>query len=284
MKNVLVTGASSGIGLATARTLSAAGFRVFAGVRRLPEKTESFLPVRLDVTDADSICSALKEIETTLEGEPLHGLVNNAGIGDLRPLECTPLEQFRGVFDVNVFGVVAVTQAFLPLLRLGPGRIVNIGSIGGLFGLPFGASLCASKHAVEAISDALRMELWNSGIRVILLEPASINSGAAEKIAVTVEKTVSELPLSGLARYGTMLRHAAGVMMASETQGSPPEAVAQAVQEALESEDPPPRRVVGKDGSLLNIVARFLPTSLRDQLLRKKFLGDPVFGSARDEP
>lgn len=283
MKNVLVTGASSGIGLATARTLSAAGFRVFAGVRRLPPKTESFLPVLLDVTDTNSIQSAATEIETKLQGEPLHGLVNNAGIGDLRPLECTPLEHFRGVFDVNVFGVVAVTQAFLPLLRRGPGRIVNIGSIGGLFGLPFAASLCASKHAVEAVSDALRMELWNSGIRVILIEPASINSGAAEKFAAATEKVIAELPPSGATRYGTMLRHASDVMKASETQGSPPEVVAQAVQEALESDDPPPRRVVGKNGSLLSFVARFLPTRLRDQLLRKKFLGDPYFGSTRHE-
>lgn len=283
MKNVLVTGASSGIGLATARTLSAAKFRVLAGVRRLPEKPENFRPVTLDVTNAESIQSALKEIEAVLQGEPLHGLVNNAGIGDLRPLECTPLEQFRGVFDVNVFGVVAMTQAFLPLLRRGPGRIVNIGSVGGLFGLPFASSLCASKHAVEAISDALRMELWNSGIRVILLEPASINSGAAEKFAAATEKTLAELPLSAQSRYGEMLRHASGVMMASETHGSAADVVAQAVLESLESDDPPARRVVGKDGTLLQFVARFLPTSLRDQLLRKKFLGDPAFGSIRGE-
>ena len=283
MKNVLVTGASSGIGLATARTLAAAGFRVFAGVRRLPEKSEGFQPVILDVTKEESIQSALNEIETALQGDPLHGLVNNAGIGDLRPLEYTPLEQFRGVFDVNVFGVVAVTQAFLPLLRRGPGRIVNVGSIGGLFGLPFASSLCASKHAVEAISDAMRMELWNSGIRVILLEPASINSGAAEKFAAATEKTLAELPPSGQARYGKMLRHASGVMMASEMHGSPPDVVAQAVLDSLEPDDPPARRVVGKDGCILKLIARFLPTSLRDQLLRKKFLGDPDFGSGGDE-
>jgi NAD(P)-dependent dehydrogenase (short-subunit alcohol dehydrogenase family) len=283
MKNVLVTGASSGIGLATARALTAAGFRVFAGVRRLPEKPERFQPVTLDVTKEESVQSALKEIETALQGEPLHGLVNNAGIGDLRPLEHTPLERFREVFEVNVFGVVAVTQAFLPLLRRGPGRIVNIGSIGGLFGLPFASSLCASKHAIEAISDAFRMELWNSGIRVILLEPASINSGAAEKFATATEKALAELPQSGQARYGEMLRHASGVMMASETHGSPPEVVAQAVLDSLESEDPPAHRVVGKDGFILKLIARFLPTSLRDHLLRKKFLGDPVFDSARGE-
>lgn len=281
-KNVLVTGASSGIGLATARTLAAAGFRVFAGARRPPEKSDGLRSVLLDVTKTDSIEAAFAEIESALQGEPLHALVNNAGIGDLRPLECTPLEHIRGVFDVNVFGVIAVTQTFLPLLRRGPGRIVNIGSIGGLFGLPFAASLCASKHAVEALSDAMRLELWSSGLRVILLEPASINSGAAEKIAVQTEKTLSEFPPSSMARYGGLMRHAAGVMLESETHGSPPDLVAQAVLESLESDDPPARRVVGKDGSLLNFVARFTPTWLRDRLLRKKFLGDPDFGSAKN--
>src|SRR5690606_11655772 len=116
MKNVLVTGASSGIGLATVRTLSAAGYRVFAGVRRLPDKPETLRPVLLDVTKADSLRSTFAEIENTLRGEPLHALVNNAGIGSLRPLEGTPLDQIRDVFEVNVFGVIAVTQTFLPLL------------------------------------------------------------------------------------------------------------------------------------------------------------------------
>ncbi len=278
MKNVLVTGASSGIGLATARTLSAAGYRVFVGVRRLPDNPEILRPVLLDVTKADSLRSAFAEIENTLRGEPLHALVNNAGIGSLRPLEGTPLDQIRDVFEVNVFGVIAVTQTFLPLLRRAPGRIVNIGSIGGLFGLPFASSLCASKHAVEALSDALRLELWTSGIRVILIEPASINSGAAEKIAAQTEKTLADLSPADQVRYGSLLRHATKVMVESETRGSPPEVVAQAVREMLEADDPPARHVTGKDGHLLNFVARFLPTRLRDHLLRKKFLGNPAWG------
>jgi NAD(P)-dependent dehydrogenase (short-subunit alcohol dehydrogenase family) len=273
MKNVLVTGASSGIGLATARTLSTAGYRVFAGVRRLPEKSDALCPVLLDVTQPESIRSAFAEIEGVLQGEPLDALVNNAGVGDLRPLECTPLDHMRSIFDVNVFGVVGVTQTFLPLLRRGPGRIVNIGSVGGLFGLPFASSLCASKHAIEAISDALRLELWNSGIRVILLEPASINSGAAEKIAAQVEQTLSEFSAEDQTHYGAQMRHAAETMLESETHGSPADVVAQAVLEVLDSEDPPVRRVVGKDGRVLNLLARFLPSRLRDHLLRRKFLG-----------
>jgi NAD(P)-dependent dehydrogenase (short-subunit alcohol dehydrogenase family) len=278
-QNVLVTGASSGIGLATAQTLAAAGMRVFAGVRRLPENPGGLHPVLLDVTRPESLGAAREEIEEALRGEALFALVNNAGIGDLRPLECTPLEEFRAVFDVNVFGVVAVTQAFLPLLRRGPGRIVNIGSVGGLFGLPFASSLCASKHAVEAISDALRMELWSAGIPVTLIQPASINSGAAEKITAQAEKTLAALSSDDQARYGDMLRHAARATLESETRGSPPGVVAEAVLDVLLADRPPARRLAGRHGWLINFAARFLPARTRDRILRKILLGDPPFGS-----
>lgn len=278
-KSVLVTGASSGIGLATAHVLAGSGMRVFAGVRQLAACPPNLQPVLLDVTKPDSIETARREVESALAGEPLFALVNNAGIGELRPLEFTPMENFRAVFEVDVFGVVAVTQAFLPLLHRGPGRIVNIGSVGGLFGLPFASSLCASKHAIEAISDALRMELWSAGITVTLIQPASINSGAAEKIAAQTEKTISSLSPDAQARYAAMLRHATKATLASETKGSPPEVVARAVLDVLSVERPPARRLTGKDGWLLNLVARFLPTGMRDRLLRKILLGNPVFGS-----
>ena len=278
-RSVLVTGASSGIGLATAEHLAAEGFRVFAGVRKIPSAPVDYTHVLLDVTSPDSIAAAVREIESQLNGEGLHALINNAGIADVRPLEFTPMGHFRGDLEVDVFGVVAVTQAFLPLLHKARGRIVNIGSVGGLITIPFGSSLCASKHAIEAISDAFRLELWSAGLHVILIQPASINSGSAEKLAAQVERNIEALPPEGRRRHAALMRIFIKATLAAESGGSPPSVVAEAVCEALLSDHPPIRRLVGKHGYLLNFLARFLPSSVRDALLRKLLLGNPVFAS-----
>lgn len=277
--SVLVTGASSGIGLATASVLARAGWRVFAGVRRAPAASENIQFITLDVTSAESIEAARREIETQLGDAGLDALVNNAGIGDTRPLEFTPMEKFRAVFDVNVFGVVAVTQEFLPLLRRARGRIVNIGSVGGMISLPFGASLCASKHAIEAITDALRLELWAAGIRVALIQPASINSGAAEKLAAELGAAIAALPPEGQRLYADKLRAFMAVTLRQETSGSPPTVVAEAVLAALRDPNPPARQLVGRDCRLIRFLARWMPDRLRDALLRRILLGNPVFGS-----
>lgn len=284
MKNlpaVLVTGASSGIGLATARRLSESGYRVFAGVRRPSgrENGETFREIALDVSDAASIRSAVTELETNLAGDGLAAVVNNAGIAHVGPIEFTPIEKFRQVFEVNVFGMVAVTQAVLPLLHQGRGRIINIGSIGGMITIPFGATLCASKHAVEAISDAMRLELAPAGIQVTCLQPASINSGSAEKLAAQNENTIAELPPEGRRRYADHLRRFMKVTLASETHGSPPEVVAEAVIQTLQAAKPPARRLVGKDGALLKFAARAMPDAVRDRLFRKIFFNGARFGS-----
>jgi NAD(P)-dependent dehydrogenase (short-subunit alcohol dehydrogenase family) len=280
-RSVLVTGASSGIGLATARMLAAAGYRVFAGVRRPPSgpPIANLQFVTLDVTSPDSIAAAREEITAALGADGLFALVNNAGIADTRPLEFTPLEKFRAVLEVDLFGVVAVTQAFLPLIHKARGRIVNIGSVGGMITIPFGASLCASKHAIEAISDALRLELHPAGIFVTLIQPASINSGSAEKLATAVEPTIAALPPEGQRRYGDLLRRFMRATLAEETAGSPPEVVATAVLTALRAGRPPIRRLAGKRGHLLRFLARRVPDRWRDALLRRLLLGDPAFGS-----
>lgn len=280
MKSVLVTGAGSGIGLAIARRLGEAGLRVYAGVHRTSGALgPGIREVVLDVTNAESIAAARRELETQLGDKGLFALVNNAGIGDLEPLEFTPMEHFRQVFDVNVFGTVATTQAFLPLLHRGRGRIVNIGSVGGMITIPFGSALTASKHAIESISDALRLELYAAGIHVTCIQPASINSGSAEKIAEKTEETIAALPPDGQRRYGEQLRAFTKTMLESETGGSPPEVVAEAVLSVLQEKEPPARKLVGKGGHLLKLLARDVPDTMRDALLRKHFLGDPGFGS-----
>lgn len=278
-RSVLVTGASSGIGLATAQLLAAEGFQVFAGVRKIPAESGPLHHVVLDVTSPDSIAAAVREIDSQLGGEGLVALVNNAGIADVNPLEFTPMARFRGDLEVDVFGVVAVTQAFLPLIHQARGRIVNIGSVGGLITIPFGSSLCASKHAIEAISDALRLELWSAGIHVILIQPASIDSGSAEKLAAQVERNIAALPPEGRRRYAAMMRVFIKATLAAETGGSPPSLVAEAVRDTLLADHPPIRRLVGKHGYILNFLARFIPSSLRDALLRRMLLGNPGFAS-----
>jgi len=277
---VLVTGASSGIGLATAKLLSESGYRVFGGVRRLSDHAPTaFSEIVLDVSRPESIAAAKLEIETALNGAGLAGLVNNAGLADVAPIEFNPVEKFREVFEVNVFGMVAVTQAFLPLIHRERGRIINIGSIGGMITIPFGATLCASKHAVEALSDCLRLELHAAGIHVTCLQPASINSGSAEKLAAQNERTIATLPPEGQRRYGGVLRRFMKVTLESETKGSPPSVVAEAVLDVLRAKNPPSRRLVGKDGWLLKFAAKGIPDALRDRIFRKIFFGSPGFGS-----
>lgn len=275
--SVLVTGASSGIGLATARILNEAGFRVFAGVRKQTGTHESptWRNVVLDVTDAASIAAARAAVESQLDEGGLSAIVNNAGVGDASPLEFTPLDRFRDVFEVNVFGVVAVTQAFLPLLHRSRGRIVLIGSVGGLITIPFGSALCASKHAIEAIADALRLELHASGIRVTCVQPAAINSGSAEKLAAQMEKTIADLSPEGRDRYAAQMRQFLEVTLASETNGSSPDVVGRAVLRILREKNPPARRLIGKHAQLLNFLARHVPNALRDRIFRKLFLAGP---------
>ena len=180
---VVITGASTGIGAASARHLDRLGFRVFAGIRksqdgeRLRAQTSSKLtPIRFDVTDDGSIAAAADTIRAALDGDGLAGLVNNAGIAVPGPIETVPLAEARKQFEVNVLGQIAVTQAFLPLLRQGRGRIVNIGSIAGLTATPFLGLYGASKFALEALTDALRVEVRPWGINVSIIEPGAIAS------------------------------------------------------------------------------------------------------------
>ncbi|HEY3357773.1 MAG TPA: SDR family NAD(P)-dependent oxidoreductase, partial [Polyangia bacterium] len=179
---VVITGAASGIGRATALRLVREGFVVFAGVRKRDdaaslraEAGERLLAMALDVTDPDTIRAAATAVHAHVVGRGLDGLVNNAGIGVSMPVEYLPLDVLRQQFEVNVFGQIAVTQALLPLLRQARGRIVNIGSVGGHVTIPFGGALCGSKHAFRALNDALRLELHPFGIHVCMIEPGGIH-------------------------------------------------------------------------------------------------------------
>jgi NAD(P)-dependent dehydrogenase (short-subunit alcohol dehydrogenase family) len=288
---VVITGASTGIGRATALALDAAGYQVFAGVRRTVDGETlrataggALMPVIIDVTDSTSIEAAARDVAAAVRSDGIAGLVDNAGIGMLWPMEMVPLDELRHQFEVNVFGQVAIIQAFLPLLRVDAGRIINIGSIGDRLMLPFAGPLNASKQALAAITEALRMELRASGIRVVLVEPASIHTEAMEKVAADADRVLETLEGTLGARYVLPYRTMTRKGLARERNGSSPQVVAYTVLRALAARRPRSRYLVGKDARRLAFLARWVPDPLFDRL-RLRALGLPTsFGTAGNAP
>ena len=274
--SVVVTGASSGIGAACALTLDTLGYRVFAGVRnpvdgeRLQRQAgPRLMPIRLDVTDSASIAAASHTVAAMVDDRGLAGLVNNAGIGVAGPIELLPLADWRRQFEVNVFGVIAVTQTFLPLIRKGHGRIINMGSIAGRASMPFMAPYAASKHALEAITDALRLELQPWGIRVALITPGAIATpiwGKTRKETDTWDATWSQ-DLKDMYKEGfTRIKDAA---TAAGEQAQPARVVAAAVAHALQSRWPKTRYLVGSDAAIRSWLALLLPDRLNDWIITR---------------
>jgi NAD(P)-dependent dehydrogenase (short-subunit alcohol dehydrogenase family) len=272
-RTVLVTGASSGIGEATARRLHAHGWRVLAGVRRDEDaerlRGEGLEPLVLDVTDSEHVAAAA----SALEGGPLHGLVNNAGVAVAAPVELLPLEELRRQLEVNVVGQVAVTQALLPALRRGRGRVVNISSIAGRSSLPFLGAYGASKHALEGLTDALRLELRPWGIEVVSIQPGSIATAIWTRGGALADDLVARAPEELAEQYaarGAALRRVAQRRGAA---GEPPELVAAAVERALTESRPRPRVIVGRAARVRAALER-LPTRLRDRALERILFRD----------
>lgn len=229
----LITGTSSGIGEACAVELDRLGHTVFAGVRkaedgqRLLEKTSSRLkPVILDVTDPNSIRAAAETIGAAVGSRGLQGLVNNAGIIVPGPLELLPIEDFRRQFEVNVMGTQAVTQAMLPLIRAGRGRIAIVGSICGRVTPPLMGAYAATKHALEALTDALRMELRLWRIPVALIQPDSVATSIWDKFQAGAEQLLSRVPGEVGRKYAADVIHA---REAGEKMGASGMPVAKAV-------------------------------------------------------
>jgi NAD(P)-dependent dehydrogenase (short-subunit alcohol dehydrogenase family) len=281
-KSVVVTGASSGIGRATVARLVRSGWRVFPVVRKA-EDAESLQrefgsnvsPMIFDVTDRAAITAAADKLRFDLGPRPLDALVNNAGIGMMRPVEFVTEEDLRHVFEVNVFGQIAVTQAFLPMLRRARGRIVNIGSVGTHISLPFGGLLNSSKSAFRALNNALRLELRSAGVRVVVIEPGAIKTPAVEKTLGDVEGIIRSLPPRGIDQYGDMMRTFARRGYKLESNGSDPDVVAKAIERALTDDRPSSRYAAGKHANILALVGILVPAVIFDFLLLKA-LGLPT--------
>jgi NAD(P)-dependent dehydrogenase (short-subunit alcohol dehydrogenase family) len=249
MAGVVITGASTGIGEATARRLAREGFTVFAGVRK-PADAERLhgariVPLMLDVTDAGAIAAAAGEVKRQLAGDRLAGLVNNAGIVVASPLETLDLDELRRQLEINSVAPVAVAQAFLPQLRASKGRIVNMSSIGGRVAQPFLGAYVMSKFALEAMTDALRRELLPWGIDVIAIEPGTIKTPLWDKGMDEGDRTLAALGEEGRALYGERLERLRGFIPKVVARGAPPEKVADVVHRALTARRPRTRYLVG---------------------------------------
>jgi NAD(P)-dependent dehydrogenase (short-subunit alcohol dehydrogenase family) len=273
---IVITGASTGIGRASALRLAGDGFTVFAGVRiktdgeaLINNSKGRIVPLILDVTDEKMIARAVKEVSAETGGE-LFGLMNNAGIGQGSAVELIPVNIVRKLFEVNVIAIFAVTRAFLPLLRKARGRIVNTGSAGGFISLPASSLYNSSKFAVEAISDALRIELRPFGMHVSVLEPGLIRSEILRKGREARNKLLAQADPAVYDLYRDVIQH--NVKWLEEGDRLPAEAVADRVHHAFTANKPKSRYVIGRDAKKLRFLGR-LPSWARDYIVWKTIYG-----------
>jgi NAD(P)-dependent dehydrogenase (short-subunit alcohol dehydrogenase family) len=262
----LVTGASSGIGLATAKALRNAGFRVFGTSRRAAsERSDGITMLTCDVTDDESVAKVVERV--LAEAGRIDLLVNNAGMGLLGAAEESSTVQAQALFDVNVFGVLRMTRAVLPAMRhQGKGRIVNVSSVQGFIPGPYLAVYASTKHAVEGYSESLDHELRPFGIRVSLIEPAYTRTSFEENLAK---------PDQLLDIYDTARSTMNAAVRKEMEKGDAPEVVAQTVLAAAADPAPKRRYTAGKTARQISFLRRFVPASAFDKSLRKRF-GLPV--------
>ncbi|MDX6624541.1 MAG: hypothetical protein QOE75_2473 [Solirubrobacterales bacterium] len=270
MRSVLVTGASTGIGRATALRLDRAGWKVFAGVRReedaqslRDEGSANLAPLLLDVTDPERIAAAAETI-----GERLDGLVNNAGAAHPSPLETMPIDDFRRQVELNLTAQVAVTQALLPALRAARGRVVFISSIGGRVAFPLTGAYHAAKFGIEAVGDVFRQELRPWGIEVAIVEPGSIDTPIWNRGEATADEIGARSPQRE-ALYGKAIAAYRDVVKATAERGIPPEKVAAAIERALSANRPKTRYLVGLDAKVQARLKIVIPDRIFDAIVAR---------------
>lgn len=277
MKNVLITGASTGIGYDAARELVAHGYRVFGSVRKIADAErlkaafgEPFTPLVFDVTDSAGVKTAVSTLKQQIGSVGLAALVNNAGIAVPGPVMYLPPDEFRRQFEVNLFGLLDVTQACLPLLGAvknapyPPGRIINISSVSGRITYPFMAPYSASKHALEALSDAMRRELLIYGIDVVVIEPGSVKTPIWDK--------ADQLDVSPYAHtdYAPILAAMQKLFVRQGQTGLPVELVSRTIREAIEAKRPKTRYVLARKYLSGWLIPRLLPDRWLDRIMANR--------------
>ncbi|MBF4571972.1 SDR family NAD(P)-dependent oxidoreductase [Herbiconiux sp. VKM Ac-1786] len=273
---VIVTGASTGIGRATARQLAGEGFHVLAGVRRnidgdsLAQESVNIEPIILDITNITHIQALAQRVRADPEGRPLRALINNAGIAVDAPVEVLPIADWKRQFDVAVFGPVTVTQALLPALVASHGRILNIGSLLSSVAMPSSGPYSGAKAAMDAISDALRREVAEFGVDVIVVVPGVVRSKLSERGLVTAALIADRMTPEQTHRYARLIEaHVAQAKSYAKT-GIPAETAATVISRAIHASKPRTRYMVGRDAAILTRLARVLPDRALDAILRRQ--------------
>jgi len=278
MKTLLITGASTGIGRATAEYMAGKGWKVFAGVRKaadgapLVAAQPSIVPLIIDVTKPDQIRAAVEAITPELEGRTLTALINNAGVANIGPLPLQPMDEVRAHFDINVLGLIEMTQNALPLLGMDqtrsgpPGRIINISSFGGRMAAPFLSAYCATKAAVESITDSFRRELIPFGIDAITLAPGAIKTPIWDKAKERDEKR----PYANTVWADAIDTFTKGFLEAGEN-GWPVEKLAAMIEDILTSPSPKAYYAVGPDKFVNYTIASRLPKRMLDKGMARQY-------------
>lgn len=293
---IVVTGASTGIGAASALELARRGFHVLAGVRREVDAealrslhvvgTGSIEPHILDITVESDVAAIADRVKQDPLGRPLRALVNNAGIAVNAPVEALPIAQWRKQFEVNLFGQIAITQALLPALLLSSGTVVNISSVGGKVVLPTYGAYAGSKFALEAASDALRREVAQLGIKVVVIEPGAVKTEMAERGIATGEELLADMTDNQRARYGALTAAVMAQARSFNKVGVPAEQAARVVAKAATAKRPRTRYTIGRDAAILVRVSRVVSDRVLDRIVRlnlRSFAnGSPARAAAAD--
>lgn len=275
-KSVLISGASSGIGKALSLELDRQGYQVFAGVRKAEDAealrslaSSQLTPIILDVTLPETITNTCREVSEKAGGE-LFGLVNNAGISISGAMEFMPILEFRRQLEVNVIGQLALTQACLPMLRKGFGRLIFISSAAGRLVTPFNGPYGISKAGLIALADSLRLELAPWKINVSVLMVGSVQTPIWEKSSHLAGEIRRRLPTDAWGLYGTMQKRAGKFYLQAGNNGMRVEEVVRIIQGVLMAKHPKAYLLVGRDSVMIELVAKLLPVSWRDWLVRKR--------------
>jgi NAD(P)-dependent dehydrogenase (short-subunit alcohol dehydrogenase family) len=269
---IVVTGASTGMGAATARELARRGFHVLAGVRRDIDadalRGDGIEPHILDITVESDVAAIAERVENDPQGLPLRALINNAGIAINAPVEALPLAEWRWQFEVNLFGHIAMIQALMPSLLRSSGTVVNISSIGGKVALPTYSAYAGSKFAMEALSDSMRREVGRSGVDVVVVEPGAVKTAMAERGVATADRLKGGMTADQRERYGDLIDAMSGLARSFDKDGVSAERAAKVIAKAATASRPRTRYTIGRDAALLARLSRVVSDRFLDRVVR----------------